>query len=108
MKRPLLFLIALVIAVAPAAEVCRLDCERPKQPECPLHQQTPPHTCAHDHTIGTATLNGANAGAPRPAGPAIAVTPGPTTIEPIALDQSRLDRRHSPPPRSPRIDVLRI
>lgn len=108
MKRLLLWLIALVIASAPAAaEVCRLDCERPKPPECPLHQQAP-HQCSHDHTIGSATLDRANAGAPRPADAAIAVTPARATIEPIALERPRTDRPHSRPPRSPRIDVLRI
>lgn len=108
MKRLLLWSIALVIAVAPAAaEVCRLDCERPKPPECPLHQQTS-HKCSHDHTIGAATLTPSNSGAPRPAGPPIAVMPGRATIEPIAFAPQRAARPHSPPPRSPRIDVLRI
>ena len=108
MKRPLLLIVALVIAVAPAlADICRLDCERARQPECPLHQQAP-HKCAHDHTIGSATLTRATVDAPRPVGPAIAITPSRVTIEPIVLDLSRIQHHRTPPHRSPHIDVLRI
>jgi hypothetical protein len=39
MKRLMLWIVAFVIAAAPVlADLCRLDCERQRQPACPLHQ----------------------------------------------------------------------
>ena len=108
MKQPLLWVIALLIAAAPAlAEVCRVDCERDRPPECPLHQQAP-HTCSHDHAIASATLTRAIADAQRPLVAAIVVAAPDATLEALALDGSRIEYRHIPPLRSPRIDVLRI
>ena len=122
MKQPLLWLIALLIAVAPAlADVCRVDCERGRPPtvrlkpdttenyatECPLHQQAP-HKCSHDHTISSATLTRAIVDAQRPLVAAIVIAAPDATLEPVALDRSRVEHRHLPPLRSPRIDVLRI
>jgi len=121
MKRPLLWIIALLIAVAPAlADVCRVDCEggRPTvrlEPdttenyatECPLHQPTP-HQCSHDHTIGAATLTRAIVDAHRPLVASIVIAAPDATLEPVALDRSRVEHLHVPPLRSPRIDVLRI
>lgn len=109
MKRSLLWIIALVIAAAPAvADVCRLDCAGDRRPECPLHQPAP-HRCTHDHTIGTTGLTRASVDAARPLDVAIAVAPDCASLVPASADVSRLDRRHGPPPlRSPRPDVLRI
>ena len=109
MKRPSLWLIALLLAVAPAlADVCRADCERDRPPECPLHQQAP-HTCSHDHTIGSATLTRATVDAQRPLAAAILIAAPDATPEALALARSRVEHLHVVPPlRSPRIDVLRI
>ena len=97
MKRPLLWMIALLIAVAPAlADVCRVDCERGRPPtvrlkpdttenyatECPLHQQAP-HRCSHDHTIGSATLTRAIVDAQRPLVAAIVIAAPDATLEPL-------------------------
>ena len=107
MKRPLLWVIALVIAVAPAlADVCRVDCDRDRPPECPLHQQAP-HKCSHDHTIAAATITRVDVDAYRPVAAILDAAPG-VTFEPVALDRSRVEHLHIPPLRSPRIDVLRI
>jgi hypothetical protein len=108
MKRPLLWVIALLIAVAPAlADVCRVDCERERPPECPLHQQAP-HRCSHDHTIGSATLTRTIVDAQRPLVAAIVVTAPDAVLEPLAVDRSRVEHRQVPPLRSPRAIVLRI
>ena len=108
MKRPLLWMIALLIAVAPAlADVCRVDCERDRPPECPLHQQAP-HKCSHDHTIGAATLTRAIVDAQRPLVAALVVAAPDTTLESLALDRSRVGHLHLPPLRSPRVTILRI
>jgi len=122
MKRPLLWLIALLIAVVPAlADVCRVDCEGGGWPtvrlkpdttensatECPLHEQAP-HKCSHDHTIGTATLTRAIVDAQRPLVAAIVIAAPDATLEPVAIDRSRVEHLHVPPLRSSRIDVLRI
>jgi|KBSSwiStaDraftv2_1062776.scaffolds.fasta_scaffold2601115_2 hypothetical protein len=108
MKRPLLWVIALLIAAAPAlVDVCRVDCERARPPECPLHQPAP-HRCSHDHTIGSATLTRAIVDAQRPLVSAIVIAAPDATLELLALDRSRVERRHIPPLRSPRIDVLRV
>ena len=121
MKRPLLWMIALLIAVAPAlADVCRVDCEGGRRPtvrltpdttenyatECPLHQQAP-HKCSHDHTIAAATITRVDVDAYRPVAAILDAAPG-VTFEPVALDRSRVEHLHIPPLRSPRIDVLRI
>jgi len=107
MKRPLLWMIALLIAVAPAlADVCRVDCERDRAPECPLHEQAP-HKCSHDHTIAAATITRVDVDAYRPVAAILDAAPG-VTFEPVALDRSRVEHLHIPPLRSPRIDVLRI
>jgi hypothetical protein len=107
MKRPLLWMIALLIAVAPAlADVCRVDCDRDRPPECPLHQQAP-HKCSHDHTIAAATITRVDVDAYRPVAAILDAAPG-VTFEPVALDRSRVEHLHIPPLRSPRIDVLRI
>lgn len=108
MKRPLLWVIALVIAVAPAlADVCRVDCERERPPACPLHHQAP-HKCSHDHTIVSATLTRAIVDAQRPLVAAIVIAAPDATLEPLALDRSLIEHRHIPPLRSSRLDVLRI
>ena len=108
MKRPLLWMIALLIAVAPAlADVCRVDCERDRPPECPLHQPAP-HSCSHDHTIGSATLTRVIVDVQRPLVVAIVIAAPDATLEPVALDRSRVEHLHLPLLRSPRIDVLRI
>ena len=122
MKRPLLWVIALVIAVAPAlADVCRVDCERGRPPtvrlkpdttenyatECPLHQQAP-HKCSHDHMIGSATLTRAIVDTQRPLVAATVIAAPDATLKPLTLDRSRVEHLHVPPLRSPRIDVLRI
>jgi hypothetical protein len=109
MKRPLLWIVALVIAAAPVvADVCRLDCARERPPECPLHQQAP-HGCTHDHTIGSAGLTRASVDTSRPIDVAIAVAPDCASLVPASAGVSRIDRRHAPPHlRSPRPDVLRI
>ena len=107
MKRPLLWMIALLIAVAPAlADVCRVDCDRDRPPECPLHQQAP-HKCSHDHTIAAATITRVDVDAYRSVAAILDAAPG-VTFEPVALDRSRVEHLHIPPLRSPRIDVLRI
>ena len=112
MKRPVLWVIAVVIAgviaAAPAiTDVCCLDCAFDRPPACPLHQQTP-HTCTHDHSIGAAGLTPASADASRPIDVAIAVTPYRAALVPASVDVSRIEREHAPPLRSPRPDVLRI
>jgi len=108
MKRPLLWVIALLIAAAPAlADVCRVDCERARPPECPLHQPAP-HRCSHDHTIGSATLTRAIVDAQRPLVAAIVIAASDATLESLALERSRVEHRHVPPLRSPRATVLRI
>jgi hypothetical protein len=112
MKRPLLGIIAVVIAgvitAAPVVtDVCRLDCARERPPECPLHQRAP-HTCTHDHTIGTAGLTRASVDTSRPTDVAIAVTPSRAALAPASVVVSRIERQHAPPLRSPRPDVLRI
>jgi len=108
MKRLPLWIIALVIAAAPALnDVCRLDCERQHPPDCPLHQQAP-HTCAHDHTIGAATPTRAAVDASRPLVVAIAVTPDRIAPARRVIDLFRIEHQHAPPLRSPRPDVLRI
>jgi hypothetical protein len=109
MKRLLLWVIALVIAAAPAVnDLCRFDCERERPPECPLHQQAP-HTCAHDHTIGAARLTRASVDVSRSIDlVALALSPCRVAIAPVASDPVRIDREHAPPLRSPRPDVLRI
>ena len=122
MKRPLLWVIALLIAVAPAlAERVprRLRAWPPADgpaeaghyrnyaPECPLHEQAP-HKCSHDHTISAATLTRAIVDAQRPLVAAIVIAAPDATLEPLALDRSRVEHLHLPPLRSPRIDVLRI
>ena len=101
-------MIALVIAVAPAlADVCRVDCDRDRPPECPLHQPAP-HKCSHDHMIGAATLTRAIVDAQRPLVAAILISAPDSTLEPLALDRSRVEQLHVPPLRSPRATVLRI
>lgn len=108
MKRVLLWIVALVIAAAPVAgDLCRLDCERERPPECPLHQQAP-HPCTHDHTIGAATPAPAGVDAPRPAAAAVAVVYARcrADISPADAGRVRIDRQHAPPIRSPRPDVL--
>ena len=108
MKRPLLWMIALLIAVAPAlADVCRVDCDRDRPPECPLHQQAP-HKCSHDHMIGSATLTRAIVDTQRPLVAATVIAAPDATLKPLTLDRSRVEHLHVPPLRSPRIDVLRI
>ena len=122
MKQPLLWLIALLIAVAPAlADVCRVDCEGGRQQtirlnpdttesyatECPLHQQAP-HKCSHDHTIGAAAVVRAIVDAQRPLAAAIVIAAPDAALGSLALDRSRLEHLHVPPLRSPRLDVLRI
>jgi hypothetical protein len=108
MKRTLLWVIALLIAVAPAlADVCRVECERERPPECPLHQQAP-HRCSHDHTIASATLTRPIVDAQRPLVAAIVVTAPDAVLEPLAVDRSRIEHLHVLPLRSPHIDVLRI
>ena len=108
MKRPLLWLIALAIAVAPAlADVCRVDCERERPPECPLHQPAP-HKCSHDHTIASATLTRTSVDTQRPVVAATVIAAPGATLELLAPDRSRIEHLHVPPLRSPRIDVLRI
>jgi hypothetical protein len=84
MKRLLLWTLALVIAAAPAvAEVCRLDCARPDPPACPLHQKAPL----------VAAIVVAFADFSRPQASA--------SLLPI-------EEHHTPPPRAPRTDILRI
>jgi len=73
----------------------------------PLHQQAP-HKCSHDHTISAATLTRAIVDAQRPLVAAIVIAAPDATLEPLALDRSRIEHLHLPPLRSPRIDVLRI
>ena len=108
MKRPLLWVIALLIAAAPAlVDVCRVDCERARPPACPLHQPAP-HRCSHEHTIGSATLTRTIVDAQRPLVTAIVITAPDATLELLALDRSRVEHMHVPPLRFPRIDVLRI
>jgi hypothetical protein len=121
MKRPLLWVIALLIAVAPAlADVCRVDCEggRPTvrlkpdttenyATECPLHQPSP-HQCSHDHTIASATLTRAIVDAQRPLVASIVIAAPDATLEPVALDRSSVEHLHVPPLRSPRVTILRI
>jgi hypothetical protein len=108
MKRLLLLIVALVIAVAPAlADICRLDCERARQPECPLHQQAP-HKCAHDHTVAAADVARTSLGVSRPLVVAIAVIPPHLDAAPIVTDLRDIECQHAPPLRSPHIDVLRI
>jgi hypothetical protein len=87
--------------------VCQLDCDRAHPPECPLHQQAP-HKCAHDHTVGAATLTRAGVDAARPMSAAIAVEPFRIALAPVSIDLARIERQHAPPIRSPRPDVLRI
>jgi hypothetical protein len=108
MKRHLLWVIALVIAAAPAlADVCRLDCGRERPPECPLHQQAP-HKCAHDHTIKPAAPTRVSTAATRPLDVAIAIVPSHASAAPTAVIVARITREHAPPARSPRSNVLRI
>ena len=112
MKRQLLWIITVVIAgviaAAPVvADVCRLDCARDRPPECPLHQQAP-HRCIHDHSIGTAGLTRAGVDTSRPIDVAIAVTPHRAAFTRASVDVSGIERRHAPPLRSSRPDVLRI
>jgi hypothetical protein len=108
MKRLLLWIVALVIAAAPVlADVCRLNCERERQPACPLHQQAP-HKCAHDHTVGGAGLTRAIADVPRPVPSAIVVARIDVTGGRASTALPGIDDRHAPPNRSPRTDVLRI
>jgi hypothetical protein len=108
MKRTLLWAVALLIAVAPVlADVCRVDCERERPPECPLHQQAP-HKCSHDHAIGSATLTRAIVDAQRPLVAAIVITVPDAVLEPLALDRSRVEHLHIPPLHSPRATILRI
>ena len=107
MKRLLLWMVALLIAAAPVLDdVCRLDCERAHPPECPLHQQAP-HKCAHDHSIGAASLTRASVGASRPAPAAIAAAAYRAAAT-ASADVLRIEREHTPPIRPPRPDVLRI
>ena len=122
MKRPSLWLIALLLAVAPAlADVCRVDCEggggstvrlRPHTTEndaaeCPLHEQAP-HKCSHDHTIGSATLTRVIVDAQRPLVAATVIAAPDATLQPLVLDRSRVAHLHVPPLRSSRATVLRI
>ena len=112
MKRTLLWIVVVVIAgviaAAPvAADVCRLDCAGDRPPECPLHQQAP-HTCTHDHTIGTADLTRASLCTARLIFVAIAATPADAAVALVSVDLFRADHPHAPPRRSPRPDVLRI
>jgi len=112
MKRTLLWIVAVVIAgvvaAAPvAADVCRLDCAGDRPPECPLHQQAP-HTCTHDHTIGTVGLPPASVGTSRPIIVAIAATPADAAVALVSIDLFRAEHPHAPPRRSPRPHVLRI
>jgi hypothetical protein len=66
MNRLFLTLVSLVIATAPAVvDICRIDCERVRQTECPLHQPTP-HKCAHDHAIAQGALGSATSDAAGP------------------------------------------
>ena len=108
MNRPLLWIVALLIAAAPvAADVCRLDCARDRRPECPLHQQAP-HTCTHDHTIGTAELTRASVDTARPIILLMAATPADAAVALVSIDLFRAEPPHAPPHRSSRPDVLRI
>ena len=108
MKRLLLWVVAIVIAAAPVVnDVCRLDCERAHQDECPLHQTTP-HKCAHDHTSAAASLARAGADVSRPAPAAIPVERHRLSLARASADLLGLERDVAPPPRSPRLDVLRI
>ena len=107
MRRLFLLLIAVLIASAPVvADICRVDCERERQPVCPLHQQAP-HKCLHQHSIVPGTLSGGHVEAPLPAFVAIAtMTPFATAI--VTTRSTDIASSHAPPLRSPRIDVLRI
>jgi hypothetical protein len=111
MKRPLLWIIAVVVAGAIAAapalnEVCRLDCAIDRLPECPLHQKAP-RRCLHDCTIGVAGLTRASVETSPPVDAAIAVTAYRVTLEPASAGVFLVE--HSAPSlRSLRSDVLRI
>ena len=108
MSRPMLWIVAFVIAAAPVlADVCRLDCERQRQPECPLHQQTP-HQCAHDHAGVSYDRVRVSADSVRPVFLAIVVTPARVDVAPTVCHLFRAGRQHAPPLRSPHTDVLRI
>lgn len=108
MSRPVLWVVALVMAAAPAlADVCRFDCERDRQPECPLHQQAP-HKCGHDHTAGAAGLTRASSDASRPPDSAIAVPTYRLPITSSRVHVLRVERQHAPPRRSTPTTVLRI
>ncbi len=108
MNRLMLWIVAFVIAAAPVlADLCRLDCERQRQPECPLHQQTP-HQCGHDHAAVSYDRVRASADSIRPIFLAIVVTPARVDDAPTACHLFRAGRQHAPPLRSPHTDVLRI
>ena len=106
MKRLPFWIIALLIAAAPVVnDLCRLDCERERPPDCPLHQQAP-HTCAHDRTIGAANLPRASVDAARSVDSvAMALTPYRAPIASQSVDLSRIDRQQAPPLRSPRLRI---
>jgi len=107
MRRLFLLLIAVLIAAAPVvADVCRVDCERERQPVCPLHQQAP-HKCLHEHSIVPGTLSGAHVDAPPPAFVAIATVASLANAI-VTTRTTDVASSHAPPLRSPRIDVLRI
>jgi hypothetical protein len=108
MRRLLLWVLALVIAAAPAvADVCRLDCARERQPACPQHQ-TAPHRCSHDHAIAAADLTRASADAQRPivAGIVVALPDFRRSHDSIVLVP--VEPHQTPPLQASRTDVLRI
>jgi hypothetical protein len=108
MKRLLLVFVALVIATAPAvADLCRADCERARQPECPLHQQTP-HSCAHDHAIAQRIINRAHLDVTPPILAAVASATSAITSPYVSTEFASVTPQHAPPFLSPRILVLRI
>jgi hypothetical protein len=108
MKRLLLWVLALVIAAAPAvAEVCRLDCARPDPPACPLHQSAP-RPCLHDHAIAAADLTRVNVDLSRPLVAAIVVAVPDFRRAHQSADPFPVEDRYAPPPRASRTDVLRI
>jgi hypothetical protein len=108
MSRLLLGIVAFVIAAAPVlVDVCRLDCQRQRQPACPLHQQTP-HPCGHDHTAVSYDRVRVSADVVRPVFLAIEVTPARVTVTPTVWRLLRPGRRPALPQRSSHTDVLRI
>jgi hypothetical protein len=108
MKRLLLWTLAMVIAAAPAvAEVCRLDCARPDPPACPLHQKAP-RPCTHDHAIAAADLTRVSLEVSRPLVAAIVVAFADFSRPQASAHLLPIEEHHTPPPRAPRTDILRI